>query len=167
MNKKMSRFLFLLSGIIVGAVIGGSAVYYMTTTTIRAGAELLAANYVNWETEGAYYQYKTGEIDLAEQSFMHLLQIYEGLPIAIDNDTVLADIGFTYIRLGEIASTKGQELKATGYFQLGLESYRKYCAVKGIDKEYTIESLRQLIARIDSQEPAKAPKPLSTIFSGV
>lgn len=169
MTKWISRIILVLAGLILGIGIGASVAYYYFTITLQTAGEMLAMNYAAWESEEAYFYYKNENYDLAEQSFFHLLKIHEGFEALNKKNgrnivSADADMSFTYIRLGKIAEKRGQKEKAEEYYKEALNHYQKYCKQIGIEKEYTIQNLLDLIDKIDSKEPAPELRPFSSVL---
>jgi tetratricopeptide (TPR) repeat protein len=155
--KTSIKNLFLVAvGTIIGSLIGGGAVLYFTRATLKTGTEMLALNFSAWEAEEAYYQYRTGNADLARYALEHAAGIFGAFDRFNDEHNhqvtpAAADLAFTYIRLGILAENNGNVKTANEYFDKALENYRKYCLQNSIDREYTAESLKNMVNKIDTK----------------
>lgn len=163
MKTSMKKLGLFAVGIIIGILIGGGAVLYFTKVTLKTGTEILALNFSAWEAEEAYYQYKTGNADLARYALEHAAGIFEAFDRFNDEHNyqvtpAAADLAFTYVRLGILAERNGQMETANEYFNKALKSYRKYCLQNSIDREYTVESLKNMVNKIDAKgESSRRP----------
>jgi hypothetical protein len=157
MKKWISRISLVFLGAVFGALAGGWFVYDFSRDAFKYTAEMLALNYSAWEAEVAFYHYKNSDSVIAKHSLEHYAEICNGFIKYNDRHNrqltpAEADLAFTYIKLGFLAEKDGYSDVAQKYYEMALDSYTKYCKNNKIDRSYTVESLKELVAKLDGNE---------------
>lgn len=170
MKKWLARTALILVGLIIGAVVGAGFVVYYFAENLKTVNQMFALGYCAWESEEALFQYKNGNTELAKHSLEHYALISEGFK-EFNHKTntnfipASADLGFTYVRLGNIAEKEGDVNAAKEYFQKALENYKHHCDQNNIKREYTEESFRAFVNKLDEKNKETVRMPFSAVLS--